>query len=81
MEKIWLYAKDPYEAKYQFLINKSESMGYIIFLMILKLLLNTQVTDDVCKNIEEYNPNKKCKILTFLMMWLLVCLVIKNLNQ
>ena len=64
MEKIWLYAKDPYEAKYQFLINKSESMGYIIFLMILKLLLNTQVTDDVCKNIEEYNPNKKCKILT-----------------
>ena len=64
MEKIWLYAKDPYEAKYQFLINKSESMGYIIFLMILKRLLNTQVTDDVCKNIEEYNPNKKCKILT-----------------
>ena len=64
MEKIWLYAKDSYEAKYQFLINKSESMGYIIFLMILKLLLNTQVTDDVCKNIEEYNRNKKCKILT-----------------
>ena len=25
--KIYLYAKDPYEAKYQFLINKSESTG------------------------------------------------------
>ena len=25
--KIYLYAKDPYEAKYQFLINKIESIG------------------------------------------------------
>ena len=25
IDKIYLYAKDPYEAKYQFLINKSES--------------------------------------------------------
>ena len=30
-----IYAKDPYEEKYQFLINKRES--------ILKLLLNTQM--------------------------------------
>ena len=26
-DKIYLYAKDPYEAKYQFLINKRESIG------------------------------------------------------
>ena len=25
--KLYLYAKDPYEAKYQFLINKRESTG------------------------------------------------------
>ena len=25
IDKIYLYAKDPYEAKYQFLINKRES--------------------------------------------------------
>ena len=25
MDKTYLYAKDPYEAKYQFLINKRES--------------------------------------------------------
>ena len=25
--KIYLYAKDPYEAKYQFLVNKRESKG------------------------------------------------------
>ena len=27
IDKIYLYAKDPYEAKYQYLINKSESVG------------------------------------------------------
>ena len=27
IDKIYLYAKDPYEAKYQFLINKRESTG------------------------------------------------------
>ena len=27
IDKIYLYAKDPYEAKYQFLINKRENKG------------------------------------------------------
>ena len=27
IDKIYLYAKDPYEAKYQLLINKKESIG------------------------------------------------------
>ena len=27
IDKIYLYAKNPYEAKYQFLINKRESTG------------------------------------------------------
>ena len=27
IDKIYLYAKDPYETKYQFLINKRESTG------------------------------------------------------
>ena len=35
IDKIYLYAKDPYEAKYKYIINKTESTG----LMILKLLL------------------------------------------
>ena len=33
--------------------------------MILKLLLNTQMILMIFKNIEKYNPNKKCKILIF----------------
>ena len=27
IDKIYLYAKDPYEAKYQYLINKRETVG------------------------------------------------------
>ena len=27
IDKIYLYAKDPYEAKHQFLVNKRESTG------------------------------------------------------
>ena len=28
IDKTYLYARDPYEAKYQFLINKRESTGF-----------------------------------------------------
>ena len=35
IDKIYLYAKDPYEAKYQFLINKREKVG-LDHLVILK---------------------------------------------
>ena len=42
IDKIYLYAKDPWEAKYQLSINKTESKDLKI-LMILKLLLNTQM--------------------------------------
>ena len=63
IEKIYLYAKDPYEAKYQFLINKRENRG-------LKHWNNSKVfieylnyMGDIYKNIGECNPNKKHKIL------------------
>ena len=42
IDKIYLYAKDPYEAKYQFLINERESMGLNV-LMILEHLLSIQM--------------------------------------
>ena len=38
--------------------------------------------DDIYKDIEEYNPNKKNeKYLLYLMILLLICLKIKNLIQ
>ena len=39
IDKIYLYAKDPYEAKYQYLIDKREG----VILMILELLLSLQI--------------------------------------
>ena len=45
IDKIYLYAKDPYEAKYQFLISKCEKVGLNHY-DDPKLLLNTQM---ICK--------------------------------
>ena len=36
---------------------------------------------DIYKNTEGYNPNKKEKYLSYLTIWLLIWLVIKNLIQ
>ena len=62
IDKIYLYAKDPLEAKYQFLIKKREDVETKHF-MIQKLLLNTQIIWIFIKAIENHNPNKKRKIL------------------
>ena len=42
IDDIYLYAKDPYEAKYQLSIRKRKDVG-TKFLMILKLLVNAQI--------------------------------------
>ena len=53
IDKIYLYTKNPYEAKYQLLINKRECTA-LKLLMILKLLLNTQmIWIHIYKDIEE----------------------------
>ena len=60
---IFLYAKDPYEAKYQLLTNKRENTG-LMYLNDSKAFIEcSNDMDDIYKNIEEYNPNKKRKIL------------------
>ena len=42
IDKLFLYAKDPYEAKYQLLTNKREGTG-LKYLNDLKFLFNTQI--------------------------------------
>ena len=79
IDKTYLYDKDCYEAKYQFLIHKRESTGLKHFNYSKVFIEYSVDMDDIYRNIEEYSPNKKRKI--FLMMWLLMCLVIKNLTQ
>ena len=63
IDKFSLYAKDPYEAKYQLRINKRETTG-IKYLVDSKAFIEYSYDmDDFYKNIQEYNPNKKSKIL------------------
>ena len=61
--KIYLYVKDPYEAKYQFLINKRESIGLKHFNDPKAFIEYSNDMQDVYKNIDEYNIDKDCKIL------------------
>ena len=63
IDKIYLYAKDSYEAKHQLLINKRESKD-LNYLMIQKLLLNSQMIWIISEYIEVYYPDRKRKILT-----------------
>ena len=59
-----MYSKDPYEAKYQFLINKRESTGLKHFNDPKTFIEYLNDMQDVYKNIEQYNIGKKRKILT-----------------
>ena len=63
IDKIYLYAKDPYEAKYQYLINKREKVGLDHFKDPKAFIEYSNDMQYVYKNIEDYNPNKKRKIL------------------
>ena len=63
IDKIYLYAKDPYEAKYQFLINKRESTESKRLNDSKAFIKYSSDMKNIYKIIEEYNPNKKRKIL------------------
>ena len=59
MDKIYLYAKDPYDAKYRLLINKRESTA-LKYLNDSKAFIEySNDMNVIYKNIEEYNLNKK----------------------
>ena len=63
IDKIYLSAKDRYEAKYQYLINKREKVGLNHFNDPKAFMEYSSDMQDVYKNIEDYNPIKKRKIL------------------
>ena len=63
MDKIYLYAKDLSEPEYQFLNKKCEDVG-IKHLNDPKAFIEySQCMGDVYNNINDYNPNKKRKLL------------------
>ena len=55
IDKIYLYAKDPYEAKYQYLINKCEKVRQNRFDDPKAFMEYSDDMQDVYKNIEDYN--------------------------
>ena len=57
-----MYAKGPYEAKYQYLINKLEKVGLKHYVS-KTFIEHSNDMQDLCKNIEEYNLGKKHKVL------------------
>ena len=63
INKIYLYAKDPCETKYQYLINKREKVGLDHFDDHKAFIEYSNDMQNVYKNIEDYNPGKKRKIL------------------
>ena len=58
-----MYAKDPYEDKYQFLINKRKSIGLKHFNDPKAFIEYSNDIHDVYKNINNYNANQENKIL------------------
>ena len=62
-DKIHLYAKDPCEDKYQYLINKRESVGINHLDHSKAFIEYSSDMHDVYKNIDNYNLNKENKIL------------------
>ena len=62
-DKIYLYAKDPYEAKYQFLINKRESPWLKRFNDPKAFIEYSDDMKDVYKKINDNNLDKENKIL------------------
>ena len=52
---MYLYVKDPFELKYQLLINGREKTKAFVD--------HSQAIDDVYENLEDYNPIKKRKVL------------------
>ena len=63
MDKIYLYAKDSFEKKYQYSIHKHEKVGLDHFKDPRVFMEYSNDMQDVYKNIEDYNPGKKRKIL------------------
>ena len=62
IDKIYLYANDPYEAKNQFLIKKHEKVGLDHFNDSKPFIEDSNNMYHVYKNIEEHNPGKKREV-------------------
>ena len=63
IEKVYLYPKDLSEPKYECLIKRHEDIGTSHFNDANAFIECSAIMDDVYQNIDDYNPNRKRKIL------------------
>ena len=63
IDKIYLYAKDLSESKYEYLIKKRENVGTEHLGNSNAFTECSNTMDDVYENINDYNPSRKIKIL------------------
>ena len=68
IDKIYLYAKDLSEPKYQFLIKICEDAGIKNFNDPSAFIEYSNTMDHVYNNIDDYNPKRKRKILIVFVM-------------
>ena len=59
VDKIYLYIKDPYESKYQYLIYKREGVGINYFSNHKAFIEYSNDMRNVYKNINHYNLNNE----------------------
>ena len=81
IDKIYLYAKDPYEAKYEYLSNIREGVGIDHFNDPKAFIEYSNDIHDVYKNIDEYNHDKENKILIVFDYMIADMIHIKKLNS
>ena len=63
VDKIYLYAKDLSEPKYEFMINNRKSVGIKHFNDSTAFIEYSSDMDDVFTNIDDYNKKRKRKVL------------------
>ena len=61
IDKIYLYAKDLHETKYQYLTNKREKVGLKHYDDPKDFIQYSNDMQDVYKNVEKYNLGKNVK--------------------
>ena len=77
----YVYAKDPYEKNYQYLINILEKVSLKPFNDPEAFIEYSNDMQDVYKNIDEYNIDKERKILIAFGDMIADTIINKNLNS
>ena len=80
IDKIYLYAKDLSEPKYEFLIKKHEDVGAKLLNDWNAFIEYSNIMDGVYEKIDDYSLKRKRKILIVFNDMIAVLWVTKNFN-